>query len=99
MPTCHSSIYEPPPLYAVADVCEQKLRRYTGLNHLAQAARSVLSNPGHVDQVECAVPVNADRWSQMRGDYSRIDFNSIQEQVENLCDGCDGQVVARCTTL
>ncbi len=29
----------------------QKLRRYTGLNHLAQAARGVLVKPNHVAQV------------------------------------------------
>ena len=30
----------------------QKLRRYTGLNHLAKAARAVLSKPEHVKQMQ-----------------------------------------------
>ena len=29
----------------------QTLRRYTGLNHLAQAARAVLQNPTQITQV------------------------------------------------
>ena len=49
----------------------QKLRRYTGLNHLAQAARSVLANPQHI--------------AQMAADYARVDFASIVDQVMWVC--------------
>jgi hypothetical protein len=30
----------------------QRLRRYTGLNHLVQAAKAVLDNPVHVSQMQ-----------------------------------------------
>lgn len=59
----------------------QKLRRHTGLNHLAQAARTVLANPGHI--------------THMLEDYLRIDFANIQEQVKWMCEGCDGSLVAK----
>ena len=49
----------------------QKLRRYTGLNHLAQAARSVLANPQHI--------------TQMASDYARVDFANILDQVLWIC--------------
>lgn len=45
----------------------QKLRRCTGLNHLAHAARGVLGNEQHVQQM----------WQ----DYARIDMAGIREQV------------------
>lgn len=32
-------------------VLAQTLRRYTSLNHLAQAARAVLQNPQQIDQM------------------------------------------------
>lgn len=53
----------------------QKLRRYTSLCHLAQAARQVLSNQDHVEQ--------------MKKDYGQIDFVNVQEQVAWVCEGCD----------
>eukprot|EP00051_Salpingoeca_urceolata_P014835 m.189252 g.189252 ORF g.189252 m.189252 type:complete len:366 (-) comp18204_c0_seq2:4795-5892(-) len=59
----------------------QKLRRHTGLNHLAQAARGVLTNPVHV--------------SQMLSDYGRVDFGSILEQTQAVCEGCDAALVTR----
>eukprot|EP00048_Salpingoeca_helianthica_P021829 m.14626 g.14626 ORF g.14626 m.14626 type:complete len:313 (-) comp6474_c0_seq2:1026-1964(-) len=59
----------------------QKLRRYTGLNHLAQAARSVLANPQHT--------------AQMAADYGRVDFTSVQEQVLWACPACDPALIAR----
>ena len=43
------------------------LRRYTGLNHLAQAARAVLQNSSQV--------------SQMLNDLNKVDFTNVQEQV------------------
>lgn len=42
----------------------QTLRRYTSLNHLAQAARAVLKNPTQINQ--------------MLIDLSRVDFNNVQ---------------------
>jgi Asp-tRNA(Asn)/Glu-tRNA(Gln) amidotransferase C subunit len=46
------------------------LRRYTGLNHLAQAARAVLQNSSQV--------------SQMLNDLNKVDFTNVQEQVTVL---------------
>jgi regulatory factor X 1/2/3 len=45
----------------------QTLRRYTSLNHLAQAARAVLQNSSQIDQ--------------MLVDLNRVDFRNVQEQV------------------
>ena len=42
----------------------QTLRRYTSLNHLAQAARAVLQNPSQI--------------SQMLSDLNRVDFANVQ---------------------
>jgi regulatory factor X 1/2/3 len=42
----------------------QTLRRYTSLNHLAQAARAVLQNPSQI--------------SQMLTDLNRVDFANVQ---------------------
>lgn len=54
----------------------QTLRRYTSLNHLAQAARAVLQN---------SVQIN-----QMLTDLNRVDFHNVQEQVctlkNSICD-------------
>ena len=46
------------------------MRRYTGLNHLAQAARAVLQNSSQV--------------SQMLHDLNKVDFANVQDQVHNL---------------
>jgi len=62
----------------------QKLRRYTGLNHLAQAARAVLNNPYSEPK-----KVNSEHVKQMQEDYERIDFVNVQEQVAWVCEGCD----------
>lgn len=45
----------------------QTLRRYTSLNHLAQAARAVLQNSSQINQ--------------MLSDLNRVDFHNVQEQV------------------
>jgi hypothetical protein len=45
----------------------QMLRRYTSLNHLAQAARAVLQNSTQINQ--------------MLTDLNRVDFHNVQEQV------------------
>merc|ERR1719225_282149 len=49
----------------------QTLRRYTGLNHLAQAARAVLQNSSQV--------------SQMLSDLNKVDFTNVQEQASWVC--------------
>ncbi|XP_073976600.1 regulatory transcription factor Rfx isoform X10 [Rhodnius prolixus] len=66
----------------VSAVCAfaQTLRRYTSLNHLAQAARAVLQN---------SVQIN-----QMLTDLNRVDFHNVQEQASWVCQ-CDGNLVAR----
>ncbi|XP_028412989.1 transcription factor RFX3-like isoform X3 [Dendronephthya gigantea] len=56
----------------------QTLRRYTSLNHLAQAARAVLQNPQQINQ--------------MLADLNRVDFANVQEQASWVCQ-CDDEVV------
>jgi len=56
----------------------QTLRRYTSLNHLAQAARAVLNN---VTQI-----------NQMLADLNRVDFTNIQEQASWVCQ-CNSSTV------
>ncbi|XP_074640484.1 DNA-binding protein RFX2-like [Tubulanus polymorphus] len=58
----------------------QTLRRYTSLNHLAQAARAVLQNTSQINQ--------------MLTDLNRVDFNNVQEQASWVCQ-CDDAVVTR----
>ncbi|XP_043211592.1 transcription factor RFX3-like isoform X3 [Amphibalanus amphitrite] len=58
----------------------QTLRRYTSLNHLAQAARAVLQNSGQI--------------SQMLADLNRVDFVNVQEQASWVCQ-CDDSLVQR----
>jgi len=48
----------------------QTLRRYTSLNHLAQAARAVLQNSAQINQ--------------MLADLNRVDFHNVQEQVSEI---------------
>lgn len=56
----------------------QTLRRYTSLNHLAQAARAVLQNTSQI--------------SQMLTDLNRVDFANVQEQASWVCQ-CEDSVV------
>ncbi|ESN91548.1 hypothetical protein HELRODRAFT_70386, partial [Helobdella robusta] len=49
----------------------QILRRYTSLNHLAQAARAVLLNQVQINQ--------------MLADINRIDFDNVQDQASVVC--------------
>ncbi|KAG8237729.1 hypothetical protein J437_LFUL017864 [Ladona fulva] len=56
----------------------QTLRRYTSLNHLAQAARAVLQNSAQI--------------SQMLADLNRVDFHNVQEQASWVCQCEDGMV-------
>uniref|UniRef100_A0A4W4GRP1 RFX-type winged-helix domain-containing protein n=1 Tax=Electrophorus electricus TaxID=8005 RepID=A0A4W4GRP1_ELEEL len=58
----------------------QTLRRYTSLNHLAQAARAVLQNSAQI--------------SQMLNDLNRVDFTNVQEQASWVC-ACEEQEVQR----
>ncbi|KAM8843734.1 MHC class II regulatory factor RFX1 isoform 1-T2 [Synchiropus picturatus] len=64
----------------VACVCafSQTLRRYTSLNHLAQAARAVLQNSAQINQ--------------MLSDLNRVDFTNVQEQASWVCQ-CEDRVV------
>ncbi|KAM6972515.1 MHC class II regulatory factor RFX1 [Aplochiton taeniatus] len=66
----------------VVCVCSfsQTLRRYTSLNHLAQAARAVLQNSAQI--------------SQMLSDLNRVDFTNVQEQASWVCR-CEDGVVQR----
>ena len=48
---------------AISAFC-QTLRRYTSLNHLAQAARAVLQNSSQINQ--------------MLNDLNRVDFHNVQ---------------------
>ncbi|KAJ8668157.1 hypothetical protein QAD02_009820 [Eretmocerus hayati] len=61
----------------------QTLRRYTSLNHLAQAARAVLQNNNQINQ--------------MLADLNRVDFHNVQEQASWVCQ-CDYSVVQRLET-
>ncbi|CAK8675865.1 unnamed protein product [Clavelina lepadiformis] len=56
----------------------QTLRRYTSLNHLAQAARAVLNDNSLI--------------SQMLSDLNRVDFANVQEQASWVCQ-CDDSIV------
>ncbi|KAG8185612.1 hypothetical protein JTE90_023311 [Oedothorax gibbosus] len=58
----------------------QTLRRYTSLNHLAQAARAVLQNSSQI--------------AQMMADLNRVDFHNVQEQASWVCQ-CEESVVQR----
>ncbi|XP_047428640.1 MHC class II regulatory factor RFX1a isoform X2 [Mugil cephalus] len=61
-----------------ANAFAQTLRRYTSLNHLAQAARAVLQNTAQI--------------SQMLSDLNRVDFANVQEQASWVCR-CEDRVV------
>ncbi|XP_037526561.1 transcription factor RFX3 isoform X4 [Rhipicephalus sanguineus] len=56
----------------------QTLRRYTSLNHLAQAARAVLQNSSQINQ--------------MLSDLNRVDFHNVQEQASWVCQ-CEDSLV------
>ncbi|XP_013117122.2 DNA-binding protein RFX2 [Stomoxys calcitrans] len=64
---------------AVSAFC-QTLRRYTSLNHLAQAARAVLQNSSQI--------------TQMLNDLNRVDFHNVQEQAAWVCQ-CEPSLVQR----
>ncbi|XP_034953329.1 MHC class II regulatory factor RFX1 [Zootoca vivipara] len=65
---------------AAASAFAQTLRRYTSLNHLAQAARAVLQNTAQINQ--------------MLSDLNRVDFTNVQEQASWVCR-CENRVVER----
>lgn len=55
---------------SVVNALAQTLRRYTSLNHLAQAARAVLQNQNQI--------------TQMLADLNRVDFKNVEEQVSSV---------------
>lgn len=65
---------------AAVSALAQTLRRYTSLNHLAQAARAVLQNTQQIQQ--------------MLSDLNRVDLNNVQEQASWVCM-CPDTVVER----
>lgn len=60
----------------ISAVCAlaQTLRRYTSLNHLAQAARAVLKNANQINQ--------------MLADLNRVDFNNVQVSISFVVVVC-----------
>ncbi|OCT97606.1 hypothetical protein XELAEV_18009836mg [Xenopus laevis] len=62
----------------VVSAFAQTLRRYTSLNHLAQAARAVLQNTSQINQ--------------MLSDLNRVDFANVQEQASWVCQCDEGMV-------
>ncbi|NXP49429.1 RFX2 protein, partial [Heliornis fulica] len=64
----------------VVSAFAQTLRRYTSLNHLAQAARAVLQNTSQINQ--------------MLSDLNRVDFANVQEQASWVCQ-CEEGVVQK----
>lgn len=54
---------------AVVSAFAQTLRRYTSLNHLAQAARAVLQNTSQINQ--------------MLSDLNRVDFANVQVNLSD----------------
>lgn len=65
---------------AAVSAFSQTLRRYTSLNHLAQAARAVLQNPSQINQM----------WT----DLNKVDFTNVQEQASWVCQ-CDESIVQK----
>ncbi|XP_028912482.1 MHC class II regulatory factor RFX1 isoform X1 [Ornithorhynchus anatinus] len=63
---------------ATASTFAQTLRRYTSLNHLAQAARAVLQNTLQINQ--------------MLNDLNRVDFANVQEQA-SWVGHCENNIV------
>ncbi|XP_039211233.1 DNA-binding protein RFX2 isoform X3 [Crotalus tigris] len=63
---------------SVVSAFAQTLRRYTSLNHLAQAARAVLQNTSQINQ--------------MLSDLNRVDFANVQEQASWVCQCEEGLV-------
>ncbi|CAN8219669.1 unnamed protein product [Coccothraustes coccothraustes] len=68
---------------ATVSAFAQTLRRYTSLNHLAQAARAVLQNTSQINQ--------------MLSDLNRVDFANVQEQASWVCQ-CDDNMVQKLET-
>lgn len=58
------------PQVAVVSAFAQTLRRYTSLNHLAQAARAVLQNTSQINQ--------------MLSDLNRVDFANVQVSCSSV---------------
>lgn len=60
---------------AAVSAFSQTLRRYTSLNHLAQAARAVLQNGSQI--------------AQMLNDLNRVDFHNVQVGDTNWAICCN----------
>lgn len=60
----------------VVSAFAQTLRRYTSLNHLAQAARAVLQNASQINQ--------------MLSDLNRVDFANVQVTFPSIAPHCLG---------
>ncbi|KFV63193.1 DNA-binding protein RFX2 [Dryobates pubescens] len=73
-----NAMSEFPPQVGVVSAFAQTLRRYTSLNHLAQAARAVLQNTSQINQ--------------MLSDLNRVDFANVQEQASWVCQCEEGMV-------
>lgn len=76
MLTFNLRLISSPFLFAVSQVTSanafaQTLRRYTSLNHLAQAARAVLQNTAQINQ--------------MLSDLNRVDFANVQVHHFRMC--------------
>lgn len=63
----------------------QTLRRYTSLNHLAQAARAVLQNTSQINQ--------------MLSDLNRVDFANVQVTPRHGAPGAGPSCRARVTCV
>lgn len=66
------------PQVGVVSAFAQTLRRYTSLNHLAQAARAVLQNTSQINQ--------------MLSDLNRVDFANVQVTFPSKVPHSQGQV-------
>lgn len=66
---------------AAVSAFSQTLRRYTSLNHLAQAARAVLQNSSQI--------------AQMLNDLNRVDFNNVQASNVSLIQNCLWQILQK----
>ncbi|EGD79426.1 hypothetical protein PTSG_09994 [Salpingoeca rosetta] len=78
-PWMHAAVAALPPRVAHSKIrttalFAQRLRRYTGLNHLAQAARDLLAKQHQV--------------AAMNEDFVKIDFNAVADQLVSMCPSC-----------
>ena len=72
------------PQVAAVSAFAQTLRRYTSLNHLAQAARAVLQNTSQINQ--------------MLSDLNRVDFANVQVRLAPRALVCPSVDTTRCSS-